>query len=318
MNMNGFEKGVEEIRMPEISIEREEGLERFVRLSPSQQKEILEVADGDEEAAFWSGLTFGHPEKEQELIEQFKKYKPHIADPENLVRKINHFLRENSGYAPEEVGNPVADPQERVRKLFSYFRPREMPERIIVVPSDNLTAPTSGRSWLLGSDGYVVSHSTNPDNFDHETLHLIINPMVEKFENILSEEQKKSILEMGAEKLQEKYGDDWMPMFCEEIINTYKECVEKGESPETLEGFQQKIQFISDEDFAEVLRSEGKGSEIRQLGIKTKEELSDRAKEYYSRYVENNLRDVIYRIYMAYGDSDDGFEAAFKRGISEI
>jgi len=32
-------------------------------------------ADGDEEAAFWSGLTFGHPEKEQELIEQFKKYK---------------------------------------------------------------------------------------------------------------------------------------------------------------------------------------------------------------------------------------------------
>jgi hypothetical protein len=316
--MNKSEHSAEQIKIPEIVAEREEGLERFSRLSQSQRQEVIAAADGDEEAAFWAGLAFGYPEREQEIIEQFKKYKPHITDSENLLHVTNQFLEESFVYGVEEIGGTVADPESRVQKLFSYFKPREIPARIVVVPSDNLTAPTSGRSWQLGGDGYVVSHSTNPDNFDHETLHLIINPMVEKFETILSEGQKKSILKMGAEKLQEKYGDDWMPMLCEELINTHKECVERNEPPETFESFFAKIQTLTDEDIRAVLLAEGRGDQLRELGIGTRQELFDKAREFYERYIQNRLRDSLYRIYQDYRSSDEDFEEALRRNIERI
>jgi hypothetical protein len=315
--MNGFEKGVEQIKTPEVITERQEGLERLSRLSPAEREEIIAAVGGDEEAAFWSALAFGHSEREQELIEQFKKYKPHIADPEGVFRAAGPLLEKSSAYPSEEVGDAVQNPEARVDKLFAYFKPNRAPERIVVVPSDCLTSATSGRSWRLGKNGYVISHSTNPDNFDHETTHLIINPMVEELGDILSDEAKKKILAMGAEKLQEKYGDDWYPMLCEELINTYKECVEENETPETFEGFQRKIQSISDEDFNKALQSEDAGKKLREVGIKTKSELLERAREYYDRYVKNQLRDSLYKVYEAYRGSNDGFEEALKRNIGD-
>lgn len=317
--MNGFEKGAEQVKTPEVVTERQEGLERFSRLTPAEREEIIAAADDDEEAAFWTALAFEHPEREQELVKQFKKYKPHIADPEGIFRVASPLLEKSSAYPPEEVGDVERDSEARVDKLYSYFKPNRAPGRIVVVPSDNLTSATSGRSWRLGENGYVVSHSMNPDNFDHETTHLIINPMVEELGDILSEEAKKKILMIGAQKLREKYGDDWSTMLCEELINTYKECVERNELPETFESFQQKIQSVSDEDFNAVLQSGDAGRNLRELGIKTKSELIDRAREYYDRHVKNQLRDSLYKIYKKYGNEGqrEGFEVSLKRDISE-
>jgi hypothetical protein len=317
--MNGFEKGAEQTKNPEVITERQEGLERFSRLIPAEREEIITAADGDEEAAFWIALAFGHPELEAKLIEQFKKYKPHIANPESIFRVASPLLEKSSVYPFGEIGDTVQDPEARVDKLFSYFKPKQAPKRIIVVPADNLTSATSGRSWRLGENGYVVSHSTNPYNFDHETAHLIINPIVEGLGDILSEEAKKRILTMGAEKLQEKYGDDWYPMLCEELINTYKECVESNEAPETFESFQKKIQSISEEDFNKTLQLKDEGEKLRQMGIKTKPELLDGAREYYDRYVRNQLRDSLYEIYQEYNSAglEGGFESILERDISE-
>ncbi len=250
------------------------------------------------------------------MLEQFSRCKPHVKDPEGLFRTAGSLLEGGSMCEAEEVGDTVPDPEARVRRLFSYFRPNKIPERILVVPADRITTPTSGRSWLLGGDGYVVSHSTNPDNFDHETLHLIINPIVEGLGGILSPAQKKAILAMGAEKLQEKYGDDWYPMLCEELINTYKECAERNEPPETFESFSAKILTLSDEDFSKAWLEEGSEGKLHMLGIRTKSELLDRAKEYYERYVQNRLRERIYKIYQNYAGSDAGFEAALKDGVA--
>jgi hypothetical protein len=295
--MNTFEKGVEQARSPEVIRERQEGLERFSRLSIADKDEIIAAANGDEEAAFWIALAFEHPEREQKLIEQLTKYKPYIVNSRNILRVAGPLLERSSSYPPEEVGDTVQNPEARIDKIFSYFKPDQKPEQIVVVPSDNLTSATSGRSWRLGENGYVISHSTNPENFDHETAHLVINPMVEGLDNILTEEEKRRILAMGTEKLQEEYGDDWYPMLCEELINTYTECVKRNKTPESFESFQQKIQSISDEDFNETLHSKDKGESLRQLGIKTKSELLERAGEYYDRYIKNQLRESLYEIY---------------------
>jgi hypothetical protein len=109
-------------------------------------------------------------------------------------------------------------------------------------------------------------------------------------------------------------------MLCEELINTYTECVKRNKTPESFESFQQKIQSISDEDFNETLHSKDKGESLRQLGIKTKSELLERAGEYYDRYIKNQLRESLYEIYKDYNSvgSEDGFESILKKNIRKV
>jgi hypothetical protein len=86
----------------------------------------------------------------------------------------------------------------------------------------------------------------------------------------------------------------------------------------TFESFRQKIQSMSEEDFDKALRSKGDGERLRQLGIKTKYELLDRAQEYYERYVKNQLRNSLYMIYKEYGrNSGNGFEEVLKQNIKK-
>ncbi len=50
----------------------------------------------------------------------------------------------------------------------------------------------------------MISHIDNIDNQDHEFSHSIINPIVEKLSQQLTDEQKESVSKLASEKLRQR------------------------------------------------------------------------------------------------------------------
>jgi len=151
---------------------------------------------------------------------------------------------------------------------------------------------------------------------EHEFSHSIINPIVEKLSQQLTDEQKEKISQLANKKLKQDYGDGHFSLLCEEFINTYGNVFKMGEKPQTYEDFVRKISSISEEQFQEFLvPGENLKARCAELGINTIEDFKNKSQEYFEKFERNQLRDLIFEIYQEYSNRPDQETENFERFV---
>ena len=349
-----FETGPEVMKLPEFDVREEKGatllsfllkghdsdwgghdhqlsskVEKFFEQNPLDEKsikfleEIRALEDGgvDEEALCNIALTYGHPEREEELFDFINKHKDYIKDPQKLRSDLIATLKQLEDVLPSELTNQFVEAtdndvekrnqtiheiQERIKNLIDFFRPSPQTtnvKRITLLPTDFLYRKESGSAFQFGDVIILRSHIDNPINLEHEFLHSVINPIVDKFSEKISDEQKQKISRLGSHRLrvEEDYGEGFYSLLCEEFIRTYNDVVQRGEKPMTHEDFVQKINEIDEDKFAELLqKNKTLKSRCEQLGIKKLKDLKDNSQEYFDRFERNELRDKVFSFYQKY------------------
>ena len=184
------------------------------------------------------------------------------------------------------------------------------------MPTDQLDRINTGSAFVFGEELVLKTHIDNPDNLEHEFSHSMINPIVEKLSQLLTDEQKEKISQLANKKLKQDYGEEYFSLLCEEFIRTYNDVFKKGEKPQSYEDFVQKISGISDDQFQKFL-SQSESLKVRcgELGIVTVEDFKNKSQEYFERFEKNQLRDLIFELYQEYSNRPDKETENFERFV---
>jgi hypothetical protein len=280
----------------------------------------------DEETLYNLALTYQHPERAEKVLEMATKYKPHVKNPQEVHQKLLALLESFAGTfsaSPlaekftEEIERDknerlkrLEETRKRIENLIIFFKPDPKTtnvQKLSFVPTDPLYRKNSGRNFsAFPGEQIIISHIDNTDNQDHEFLHGVINPIVEKLSQQLTDEQKERISQLVSRKLKQDYGDGYFSLLCEEFVRTYNDIFKKGEKPQTYEDFAQKISGLDEEQFQKFLE-QSKSLRLRceQLGINTIEDFENKSQEYFEKFEKSRLRDLIFEIYREYNDRSD-------------
>jgi ribosome-associated translation inhibitor RaiA len=228
--LQNFEKQeTKELFYPQIEYRREQNLEIISKLLNGKDKsrELLGLLDlADEETIYWLTMTFNHPEREKDVFNRIQEQKEHIKDISDIQKRLfdilslykNENISQNSEVDLEDANSGY---EERVKKLIDYFQPIDFESRItkiIKVYSDNIVSKNSGRAITIDRDVFILSHSDNK-----EFLHTIINPIVDKLSEQLTNFEKNKLKEIIHLDLKKDYGDHFESLMCESIIRIYND-----------------------------------------------------------------------------------------------
>ncbi len=297
-------------------------------LNPEIIKTIKDFhAQGVDEETFYNlALTYRHPERAEKVLETVAKYKPHVKNPEEVHQKLLALLESfdqtfstsllAKKFATEieqdrsERLTRLAETRKRIENLIDFFKPDSKTtnvRKLSFVPTNPLYKKNYGISFsTFPNEQIIISHIDNIDNQDHEFLHGIVNPIVEKLSQQLTDEQKKKISQLTSGKLKQDYGEDYFSLLCEEFIRTYNDVLKRGEKPQTYEDFMQKISGITENQFKKFLtESENLKARCEQLGITSIEDFKNKSQEYFEKFERNQLRDLVFEIYQEYINRPD-------------
>ncbi len=290
----------------------------------------------DEETLYNLALTYRHPERAEKVLEMAEKYKPHVKNPEEVHQKLLAILESfdqtfSASPLAEKFATEIerdrserltrlAETRKRIASLIDFFKPDSKTtdvRKLSFVPTDPLYRANSGRNFsAFPGEQIIISHIDNIDNQDHEFLHGIVNPIVEKLSRELTDEQKEKISELASEKLKQDYGEGHFSLLCEEFIRTYNDVLKRGEKPQTYEDFTRKISSISEEQFQkELTQSKNFKARCGELGMTTIKDFKNKSQEYFERFERNELRDLIFRIYQEYVNRPDKETENFEQFI---
>jgi len=282
---------------------------------------VLEDGGVDEEALYNIALTMNKPERIDSAANFISKHKDYIQNFYYLREKFLVILTELEKSLPSELINQfnlainkdiemrsqnIEKTKKQISDLIEFYKPNPGTTKInqiVILPTDFLYREKAGTAFEFDKTVIIRSHINNPGNFEHEFLHCIINPIVEKLTQQLTDEQKKKISNYGSYKLkvEEKYGEGHESLLCEEFIRTYNDVIQKGEIPVTFQVFEYKLKELNEESFKIFLEKDKKqGNKLFQLGISTLDDLKNKRKEYWDRFGESKLKIIIYNFYQKY------------------
>lgn len=301
--------------------------------------EIHALQEGgvDEEVLYTLAFTYGHPERNEEAFDVIAKHKSYIKNLQKLQQKLFHILEifgqsfSSSPLAEKLSVEIVKDKEARekilaetkamIERLIAFFKPDSKTtsvRKISLMPTDPLDRVNTGSAYVFGEELVLKTHIDNPDNLEHEFSHSMINPIVEKLSQRLTDEQKEKIPQLANNKLKQDYGEGYFSLLCEEFIRTYNDVFKKGEKPQSYEDFAQKISGISEEQFQKFLtQSESLKVRCAELEITTIEDFKNKSQEYFERFEVNRLRDLIFEIYQEYSNRPDKENENFERFVLE-
>lgn len=292
----------------------------------------------DEETLYNLALTYQHPERAEKVFEMAAKYKPHVK---NLQEKHQAFLVILEKFDQDFSASPLVDKftealmrdkeerlkrmgetRKRVETIINFFKPDPKTtdvKKLLFVPTDPLYKSNSGRNFsAFPGEQIIISHVDNILNQNHEFSHGIINPIVEKLSERLTDEQKDEISRLASKTLKQDYGDEYFSLLCEEFIRTYTELVSKGEVPQTYGSFMQKINNIDEDQFQRFFtQSESSKTKCDELGINSITELKNQSKKYFERFEKNRLKDLIFKFYQEYLNRSNKENENFERFVLE-
>ncbi len=290
----------------------------------------------DEETLYNLALTYRHPERAEKVLEMAEKYKPHVINPQEVHQKLLALLESfDQTFSASPLAGKFAaeierdrnerlvkltETRKRIEGLIDFFKPDSKTtnvQKLSFVPTDPLYRVNSGRAFsAFPGEQIIISHIDNVDNQDHEFLHGIINPIVEKLFQQLTNEQKEKISHLASEKLKQDYSDGHFSLLSEEIIRTYGDIFKKGEKPQTYEDFVQKISGVGEEQFQKFLaQSKNFKARCEELEITTIEDFKNKSQEYFERFEKNQLRDLIFELYQEYSSRTDKETENFEQFI---
>lgn len=313
---------------PEIVVQREKGMELLSQLlhikeikDDQVEKEVLdflaeiEKNEVDEETLSLLALTYKHEERSEFAFETIKRHKAHVSSPQELQKKLFEIfnklnelhLEQNVQRATEaDHSMQVENLRLKFKKLISFFRPKTettVVRRVLIIPTKSSDKKDSGASYHFGKELVMQSHVESPENAEHEFLHCIINPIVDKLSLILSESQQDRVSAIASEKLKQDYGEGYYSLLCEELIRTYNDYFKHGEKLMSFEEFDEKLSQITEQKFLEMIKqSQGFRRKCEALGIESIEELRSRSVEYFERFEKDELREMIFSCYQEYSE----------------
>lgn len=275
----------------------------------------------DEETLYNLALTYQHPERAEKVLEMAAKYKPHVKNPQEVHQKLLEILKTfdqvfsssplSKKFALEikkdrdERLNRLEKTRQRIKSIINFFKPDSKTtdvQKISFVPTDPLYRKNSGRAFsAFPGEHIIISHIDNIDNQDHEFSHSIINPIVEKLSQQLTDEQKEKVSKFASKKLRQDYGEGHFSLLCEEFIRTYNDVLKEGKKPQIYEDFKQKIFGITEDQFRKyLLQSKNLKKRCDSLEIKTIDDFKNKSQEYFEKFEKNPLRDLIFELYQEY------------------
>jgi hypothetical protein len=174
-------------------------------------------------------------------------------------------------------------------------------KKITIVPSDKLlSSKDSGSSFHVDGATVIMSHTENLDNFEHEFLHSIINPLTEKISESIPEEK---IINLASIKLKEEemYGDNALSLLNEELIRTYNDLIKNKKNIRTFNDFEKMTNSLDNDSFNKIVKSESQiKTRFSSMNIASLEEFKLKIKEYYDKYEKNELREKVFQLYKKY------------------
>jgi len=320
-------------------------VEAFFKQNPLSEKSILFLnkikalqRDGtDQEALYNIALTYNHPERVNDLINFLTKHKDYIAEPHHvreqlmlvlgelessLSESLKNQMNQATSFDIEKRNQSLAEIKTRFNKLIDFFKPSQQTtsiKKITLLPTDFLYREESGSAFEFGDEMILRSHIDNPSNLEHEFLHSVINPIIDKLSPGLTEKQKEKITQLANKKLKQDYGEGYFSLLCEEFIRTYNDIFKKGEKPQTYEDFVQKISGITEDQFQKFLaQSESLKARCNELGINTIDDFKNKSQEYFERFEKNQLREIIFKFYQKYiHEKKQNNKISFERFVLE-
>ncbi len=289
----------------------------------------------DQKVLYTLAFTYEHPERNKGAFEMITKYKTYIENPQELQKEFFRVLEifdKSFSLSPLEEKMTIAierdkkarreileETKAKIEELISFFKPDSKTtsvRKISLMPTDPLERVDTGSAYIFGEELVLKTHIDNPDNLEHEFLHSIINPIVEKLAQQLTDEQKEKISQLANGSLKQDYGEGYFSLLCEEFIRTYTDVFKKGERPQSYEDFAQKISSIDEEQFQKFLvQSQSLKAKCVELDITMTEDFKSRSQEYFERFEKNQLRDFIFEIYQEYSSRSSKETENFERFI---
>jgi len=291
----------------------------------------------DEEVLYVLALTYKHTERTKKAFEMIKKNKSYIKNPQELQLKIFkaiEAIKKPFSYSSlsEKINNKALEDKEirtkdlweiktKIEELINFFRPDSITsniKRVILMPTDPLYKKNSGAAFVFGDELILKSNIENKDNLNHEFLHGIINPIVDKLSRQLTDKQREKISQLANKKLKQDYGEDYYSLLCEELIRTYNDVFSKGERPVTYWDFKQKISGITEEEFQSFLsQSESFKINCKKTNIINIDDFRNKSQEYFKQFIENDLRRLIFECYEEYSNQSNKDDGNFEWFILE-
>lgn len=290
----------------------------------------------DEESLYNLTLAYGHPERLKKVFEMIALHKPNISNPEKIQQKffllLDLFEKNLPDVLIEKFHTQLQQDKEkrieafrevkkRIEKLIDFFMPDSATtpvKKVNFIPTDPLWRINSGRNFSFGEEQVIASHIENTENQDHEFLHGVINPIVDKLALKLTKEQQEKISSMASETLKRDYGDGWYSLLCEELIRSYNDVFKHSGKTVTYEDFHQKISGLTEESFQKYLsESVALRQRCQAMGIHNAEELKQKSRKFFDAFEKNPLRELILKIYGDYEGRSDKTGVNFEKFLLE-
>lgn len=283
-------------------------------------KEIKALeSDGiDGETLFNISLTYENESRVEVLFEFIAKHKKYIKNSEELRNNLLIVIDNLKNNLPKSLAQDfdkaitedvkmreqnIEDSKQIIKKLINFFRPQKNTtkiKRLLLLPTNFLMSEKSGVSFNFGEDLYISSNINNPNNLEHEFLHCVVNPIVDKLDQQLSDEQKQKISNFANNRLkfEQGYGQGYYSLLCEEFIRTYNDVFQYGAEPATYKDLVSKIENIDEAQFNFLLsKKEDLKKHCDQLQINTLDDFQNKSQEYFDAFEKNKLRDIIFELY---------------------
>lgn len=278
----------------------------------------LREAGVDEESLYNLSLVYRHPERwkyvertllahksiedlsvaRDAVLDLLKEFDDLVSSAGFSEKFFASLERETSSFDCEKA-------KERIEKLLDFFQPNKKTtslRTVRFVPSGPLIGRDSGRGFFLGDEWVVFAHPESADTQDHEFLHSIINPIVGKLDEQLSDADKKAISCMASERIREGYGSHSFSLLCEELIRTYNDVIKHNGGTDEYENFRNRLSRVSEEQFQKYREESSSFREhCEALGIRTMSDFAEKAREYFDRFEQSYpLREFLLWFYDEY------------------
>lgn len=289
------QSGKEILPLPVITIRREPNLEK-ISATISKFEYV-----GDEEAVLMLALAAGHPDWRGDLLGQVKSYKPHVKNPEQLLSQIENAIAnaENSTLPEGEIDKWKQDLPElrhRISKVLSFFDPQRTSgiEQVTIIPSNAMLNEEEGKSFHVAGETLIMSRTGALKNVEHEFLHGIINPIMEKLWPTLTAEDRLMVKQLASKRLVADY-ETPESILNEELIRTYVDYFEESKPPLTFDDSKRQLGEMNEKQFQNL--RETKKNILTEMGISSLAGLRAGAQEYYGANMKDDLKNRIYDFY---------------------
>ncbi len=209
----------------------------------------------------------------------------------------------------------VPEIENKLWEINDFFKVEEVTPEVLIQAYSPFLKKESGMAIIKENEIIIKTSIENEKNIYHEYLHSIINPIVQKVSEDLSEKEKEEMLMSANYKLQQDY-EDFNSVLAETLIRTYNDYYTLKQTYPDFYTFWEKVNELSEKEFqGKIVEGESLYQFCLEKNIKNKQDFSNYQEEYYEKYVYDGLGEKCFQIYQDYQMQEEPFSDYFHHKI---